>query len=75
MIHELLTIKNNRVIVPGVKIEEPEVVVSQHDDDFFDKIMFRNFGEVADEIQKHVQGFLEKKKSTAQFRQFRTCKS
>jgi hypothetical protein len=53
--------------MPGVKLEEPEVVVSQHDDEFFDKIMFQNFGEVADEIQKHVQGFLEKKKSTAQF--------
>ncbi len=50
MIHELLTISNNRVIMPGVKLEEPEVVVSQHDDDFFEKIMFRNFGEVADEI-------------------------
>lgn len=50
MIHELLTINNNRVIMPGVKLEEPEVVVSQHDDDFFEKIMFRNFGEVADEI-------------------------
>jgi vacuolar protein sorting-associated protein 45 len=67
MIHELLIIKNNRVVIPGVKLEEPEVVVSQHDDEFFNKIMFRNFGEVADEIQKHVQDFLEKKKSSAQF--------
>jgi hypothetical protein len=51
--------------MPGLKLEEPEVVVSQHDDEFFDKIMFKNFGEVADDIQQHVQGFLEKKKSTA----------
>lgn len=50
MIHELLTINNNRVVIPGEKLQEPEVVVSQHDDEFFDKIMFRNFGEVADEI-------------------------
>jgi len=29
MIHELLTIKNNRVVMPGdKKLEEPEVVVS-----------------------------------------------
>jgi vacuolar protein sorting-associated protein 45 len=54
MIHELLTITNNRVNIPGVKLEENEVVVSQHDDEFFQKIMFKNFGEVAEEIQKHV---------------------
>lgn len=54
MIHELLVITNNRVNIPGVKLEENEVVVSQHDDEFFQKIMFKNFGEVAEEIQKHV---------------------
>jgi vacuolar protein sorting-associated protein 45 len=29
MIHELLTIYNNRVKIPNVKLEEPEVVISQ----------------------------------------------
>lgn len=50
MIHELLGIKNNRVNLLDNKLEEPEVVVSQHDDDFFNKIMFKNYGEVAQEI-------------------------
>lgn len=50
MIHELLTIKNNRVSLENKSLEEPEVVISQHDDDFFRKIMFRNYGEVAEEI-------------------------
>lgn len=58
MIHELLTINNNRVKIPNVKLEEPEVVISQQDDEFFDKIMFNNFGEVAEEIQKHVENYL-----------------
>ena len=48
MIHELLTINNNRVKIPNVKLEEPEVVISQQDDEFFSKIMFNNFGEVAE---------------------------
>lgn len=50
MIHELLGIKNNRVHLLDNKLEEPEVVVSQHDDEFFNKIMFKNYGEVAQEI-------------------------
>lgn len=50
MIHELLAIKNNRVSLKDNALEEPEVVISQHDDDFFNKIMFRNYGEVAEEI-------------------------
>jgi hypothetical protein len=50
MIHELLTIYNNRVSLKDKGLEEPEIVISQYDDDFFKNIMFRNYGEVAEEI-------------------------
>lgn len=49
-------------------LEEPEVVISQHDDDFFKQIMFKNYGEVAESIQQHVQTYLKNKQSTANFK-------
>ena len=66
MIHELLGIHRNRVDlkhVPSLSEEMKEVVLSCDDDDFFKKIMFSNFGDVADAIHSLVQGFLQKKKS------------
>ena len=70
MIHELLGIHRNRVDlkhVPSLSDEMKEVVLSCDDDDFFKKIMFSNFGDVADAIHSLVQSFLQKKKSQAQF--------
>lgn len=70
MIHELLGIHRNRVDLkhlPHLSEEMKEVVVSMDDDEFFSKIMFSNFGDVADAIHNLVQSFLQKKKSQAQF--------
>jgi len=67
-IHELIGIKNNRVNLKNEELEEPEVVISQHDDDFFKKIMFKNYGEVAESIQQHVQSYLKSKQSNANFK-------
>ena len=67
MIHELIGIVNNRVNMKDSKLEEPEVVVSQHDDPFFAKIMYKNFGEVAEEIQQNVKGFLQQNQLNANF--------
>ena len=59
MIHELLTIKNNRVDLKHLPnlVKNPEmseVVLSCEDDSFFKEIMYKNFGDVADSIHSLV---------------------
>jgi vacuolar protein sorting-associated protein 45 len=66
MIHEVLGIKNNRVDLKHVeKLEEDmkEVVLSPDEDTFYQKIMYKNFGEVAEDIHNLVQEFLLNKQS------------
>jgi len=66
MIHELLDIKTNRVDLTHVENLEPEmkeVVLSCEDDKFFRRIMYKNFGEVAEDIHNLVQEFLKNKSS------------
>ena len=66
MIHEVLGIKNNRVDLKHVeKLEEDmkEVVLSPDEDTFYQKIMYKNFGEVAEDIHNLVQEFLQNKQS------------
>ena len=70
MIHEILELKNNRVDLKHVEnLEEDmkEVVLSCEDDKFFKSIMYKNFGEVAEDIHNLVQNFLKNKSSQAQF--------
>lgn len=57
MVHELLGIQNNRVDLKHLKNvsdEMKEVVLSCDDDEFFRKIMFSNFGDVAESIRNLV---------------------
>jgi vacuolar protein sorting-associated protein 45 len=57
MIHELLGLQNNRVDLKHLSHltdEMKEVVLSSDDDEFFRKIMFSNFGDVADSIHQLV---------------------
>ena len=57
MVHELLGINRNRVdlsMVKGISEEMKEVVLACYDDEFFSKLMFNNFGEVADAIHGMV---------------------
>ncbi len=72
MIHEILGITNNRVDlksrIPTIPDDMKEVVLSCEDDKFFNKIMYKNFGEVAEDIHNLVQEFLTNKKSQAQFK-------
>lgn len=66
MIHELLKIDKNRVdlsMVKGMSEEMKEVVLSCHEDEFFQKVMYMDFGEVAEQIHNLVQTFLQNKKS------------
>eukprot|EP00347_Sterkiella_histriomuscorum_P013072 403366130 len=71
MIHEILGINNNRVDmksrIKNLSEDMAEVVISSEDDQFFKAIMYKNFGEVAEDIHNLVQKFLKNKQSQAQF--------
>ena len=57
MVHELLEIQSNRVDLKHLdhlSTEMKEVVLSSDDDHFFRSIMFKNYGEVAEEIHALV---------------------
>ena len=43
-----------------------EIVLACHDDEFFSKEMYSNFGDVANAIDAHVKRFLQNKNSQAQ---------
>ena len=66
MIHELIGINNNRVDLSHVQslpADMKEVVISCEDDEFFQKVMYENFGEVANQIHDLVKNFLTEKSS------------
>lgn len=58
MIHEILGINNNRVDlksrIKNIPEDMAEVVISSEDDKFFKSIMYKNFGEVAEDIHNLV---------------------
>lgn len=65
MVHQLLTIKNNRVDlsgVPGVPSELKEVVLSAEHDDFYTKNLFANYGEIAVTIRDLIESFQQRAK-------------
>ncbi|CAG9835503.1 unnamed protein product [Diabrotica balteata] len=66
MVHELLTIYNNRVNlsnVPGVSKELSEVVLSVEQDTFYAKNVFMNYGEIGTNIKQLMDQFQAKAKS------------
>lgn len=66
MVHELLTINNNRVNlsgIPGVAKELAEVVLSAEQDAFYAKNLFLNFGEIGQNIKSLMEEFQTKAKS------------
>ncbi|XP_025832833.1 vacuolar protein sorting-associated protein 45 [Agrilus planipennis] len=66
MVHELLTINNNRVNlsnIPGVSKELSEVVLSADQDSFYAKNIFLNFGEIGQNIKELMEHFQAKAKS------------
>ncbi|XP_059474727.1 vacuolar protein sorting-associated protein 45 [Neocloeon triangulifer] len=67
MVHELLTITNNRVSladVPGVSDELKEVVLSAENDEFYAQNLYSNFGDTAQKIKTLMDEFQKKAKST-----------
>lgn len=66
MVHELLTISNNRVNlsrIPGVSKELSEVVLSAEQDPFYAKNIFLNYGEIGQNIKQLMDQFQAKAKS------------
>lgn len=66
MVHELLTINNNRVNlsgVAGISKELSEVVLSAEQDSFYLDNMFMNYGEIGQNIKNLMDHFQSKAKS------------
>ncbi|CAG9819356.1 unnamed protein product [Phaedon cochleariae] len=66
MVHELLSINNNRVNlsnIPGVAKELSEVVLSVEQDTFYAKNIFMNYGEIGTNIKQLMDQFQAKAKS------------
>ncbi|GJQ67954.1 hypothetical protein Trydic_g16711 [Trypoxylus dichotomus] len=65
MVHELLTINNNRVNlsgIPGISKELSEVVLSAEQDPFYAENMFMNYGEIGQNIKNLMDHFQSKAK-------------
>lgn len=66
MVHELLTINNNRVSlahVPDVHKDFKEVVLSSEQDEFYAKNLYSNFGEIGQTMKSLMEEFQKKVKS------------
>ncbi|EEB17341.1 vacuolar protein sorting-associated protein, putative [Pediculus humanus corporis] len=62
MVHELLTINNNRVCLPKNQ-DMKEVVLSAEHDEFYCNNLYLNYGEIAQMIKELVDEFQKKAKS------------
>ncbi|CAG0902418.1 unnamed protein product [Darwinula stevensoni] len=63
MVHELLTIRNNRVSladVPGISKELQEVVLSAEHDEFYATNLYSNFGEIGMTIKALMEEYQKK---------------
>ncbi|KAI8793205.1 vacuolar protein sorting-associated protein 45 [Biomphalaria glabrata] len=68
MVHELLTINNNRInlsTVLGISKDLQEVVLSAEHDEFYANNMYLNFGEIGSNIKELMEEFQKKSKSQA----------
>jgi len=65
MVHQLLTIRNNRVdlsTIAGVPKELKEIVLSAEQDEFYAKNLFANYGEIAQTIRDLIESFQKRAK-------------
>lgn len=68
MLHELLSMDNNRIDlskVPNIRPELEMIVMSPSQDPFFEENMFANFGDLGLSIQKYVEDYQKQTKNTA----------
>ncbi|CAH3109536.1 unnamed protein product [Porites lobata] len=69
MVHELIGIRNNRVDMsrcPGISKELQEVVLSAEHDEFYQKNLYLNFGEIGQNIKTLMTEFQRTVKSNQQ---------
>uniref|UniRef100_A0A1B0C3P6 Vacuolar protein sorting-associated protein 45 n=1 Tax=Glossina palpalis gambiensis TaxID=67801 RepID=A0A1B0C3P6_9MUSC len=65
MVHELLTIRNNRLDlsnIQGIPNDFKELVLSGEQDEFYSKNMYANFGEIGSTIKSLMEEFQRKAK-------------
>lgn len=68
MLHENLTIENNRINMekaPGTKPEMREIVMSTSADQFFEENALANFGDLGMSIKTYVEQYQQQTKNTA----------
>jgi hypothetical protein len=68
MLHELLSIDNNRIDmskVPGIREELKEIVMSTTQDQFFEDNLLANFGDLGVSIKTYVEEYQQQTKNTA----------
>ena len=67
MVHELIGIKNNRVVVGGNSgVKKQDIVVSSSSDQFFKENMFANYGDLGSSVKKLVDNFQQISKMNKQ---------
>ncbi|ETB57202.1 hypothetical protein YYC_05014 [Plasmodium yoelii 17X] len=54
MLHELIGIDNNKIILDSNNSEESQIVMSSNYDDFYNKHLFDNFGDLGKAVQGYV---------------------
>jgi hypothetical protein len=68
MLHEILTLTNNRIDmskVPGTRPEHQEIVMSASQDKFFEDNILANFGDLGVNIKSYVEEYQKQTKNTA----------
>merc|ERR1719217_831041 len=68
MLHELLSIDNNRIDmskVPGIREELKEIVMSTTQDQFFEDNLLANLGDLGVSIKTYVEEYQQQTKNTA----------
>lgn len=68
MLHELLSMENNRIDmskVPGIRPELKEIVMSTTQDQFFEENILANFGDLGVSIKRYVEDYQQQTKNTA----------
>jgi vacuolar protein sorting-associated protein 45 len=66
MLHELFNIRNNRISlkdVPGISKELKEVVLTSEQDEFYERNMYLNYGEIGINIKELMDDFQKKTKN------------
>ncbi|KAK3930692.1 Vacuolar protein sorting-associated protein 45 [Frankliniella fusca] len=78
MVHELLTINNNRVSlghVQGISKELKEVVLSAEQDEFYANNLYLNFGEIGQTIKDLMDEFQKRSKSNRKLESIQDMKN